>query len=361
MTFTRDHGDMSDPRDRAGSPETTQPPARPEGVARFQGVRTQKRAIPIETLGGRVISGIRARDDGLATLARVQHGRLSRAQLIGLGYTDDEIQTLIRRRRLHRVHRGVYAVGHVADVALGAEAAALLACGGGAVLSHLTALRIHGLLPLDPSARIDVLVGQRHSNDRRPGILVHRTRWFPRNHVRLVSGLPVTVPERALLDSAPALTNRRLERALEEVLALRTTSLRKVRDMVSCAHGQPGQGLLRALIHARVRPTVTESEAEESFLELIRAAGLPAPQLQASLHGYRVDAYWPEARLAVEIDGFQWHTTKAAFERDRRKQRALQSHGIEVSRITWQQISEEQLELVAHVTRRIVLRTQAAG
>jgi very-short-patch-repair endonuclease len=79
------------------------------------------------------------------------------------------------------------------------------------------------------------------------------------------------------------------------------------------------------------------------------------------VHGFRIDAYWPEARFAVEIDGFQWHgRTKTAFERDRRKQQVLPEHEIEVARTTWDQITEEPLQLVAHVSQRLALRTATA-
>jgi very-short-patch-repair endonuclease len=251
-------------------------------------------------------------------------------------------------------------VGHTATVPLAAEAAALLAVGNQAVLSHRAALRLHRLLPPDLRAAIDVTLAPTASAHPRRGIRVHRSRTLVAGYIRTTSNLPVTVPERALLDAAPALTDRQLERALDEALALRITSQTKLTRILADANGHPGRGKLAAAVATRglspTTSTVTESEAEERFLGVIRAAGLPAPQLQVQLYGYRVDAYWPQAKLAVEIDGFQWHSTKAAFERDRRKQLTLQAHGIEVTRITWELITERQLEMVAHISRRIAER-----
>ena len=295
-------------------------------------------------------------DRGLAQLASVQRGCVSRTQLAQLGYTNARVQTLVRHGWLQRLHQGVYAVGHRAELPLRAETAALLAVHHPSAISHLSALRLHGLLPAQPHAPIEITVGDRHNHECRPGIRLHRTQWLPPGHVRLLEGLPVSAPERALLDSAPLLSPRQLERALDEALAIRLTSPAKLFKLVADGRGYPGHARLAAIVGERRQVTVTESQAEERFLALIRDAGLPPPLLQAELYGYRIDAYWPESRFAVEIDGFQWHVTKTAFERDRRKQRVLQDHGIEVSRITWHQIVGEPLPLIAHVARRIALR-----
>jgi len=295
----------------------------------------------------------------IAETARAQRGHISYAQLRTAGFTSDRIRTLQTDGTLHRVHHAVYAVGHTAKVPLGAETAALLAFGGRAALSHLTALRLHGLLRPDEQAAIDVTVAAEASAHRRRGIQVHRSRTLTKRQIKSISGLPVTVAERALLDSAPLLTRFQLGRAFDEAIARRATSFTKVAELVGRHRGHPGQGKLVELVDQRRFPTVTESEAEDRFLALIADAGLPAPRTQVRMHGFRIDAYWPQARFAVEIDGFQWHgRTKTAFERDRRKQQVLQEHGIEVARTTWDQITEESGRLVAHVAGRLAVRTQ---
>jgi very-short-patch-repair endonuclease len=247
-------------------------------------------------------------------------------------------------------------------VPLGAETAAILALRRPAVLSHLTALRLHGLSHPDERAPIDVSIADGGNAPSRPGIQVHRSRTLTKRQIRSIAGLPVTVPERALLDSAPLLTEYQLSRAFDEAIARRLTSYAKVAELVARHHGHPGQGKLAVLVAQRRSPTVTESEAEERFLALILAAGLPAPRTQVQMHGFRIDAYWPQARFAVEIDGFQWHDrTKTSFERDRRKQQVLQQQGIEVARTTWDQITEKRLQLVAHISSRLALRTTEAS
>jgi very-short-patch-repair endonuclease len=299
----------------------------------------------------------------MAEIAREQRGHISYAQLLTAGFTADQIRTLQTDGTLHRIHHGVYAVGHLAAIPLGPEAAAILAFQGRAALSHLTALRLYGLLPAEHEAVVDVTIRREGSAHRRRGIRVHRSRTLTDRQIRSLAGLPVTRPERALLDSAPLLTEHQLGRAFDEAIARRLTSYTKLAELVGRHLGHPGQAKLAALVKQRRFPTVTESEAEDRFLALIAEAGLPAPRTQVQMHGFRIDAYWPQARFAVEIDGFQWHNrTKTSFERDRRKQQVLQEHGIEVARTTWAQITEERLQLVAHVAGRLAARrTESVG
>jgi very-short-patch-repair endonuclease len=286
---------------------------------------------------------------------------MRREQLIAAGLTASQIKVRIERRQIRTVHCGVYTVNYGNEPKMFRETAALLACGGQVALSHASALQAWGVLAAGVGEPVDITVFRGGSRNQL-GIRVHRSRTLTRAQVRTVAGLPVTVPERALLDSAPLLAPRQLERALDEALARRLTSFTKVKEMAASHRGHPGYGRLAALVETRRFSTATESEAEERFLALMREAGLPTPQTQVEMHGFRVDVYWPQARLAVEIDGLQWHNrTKKSFERDRRKQQVLQDHEIEVARTTWEQITEERLQLVAHISRRLAQRTIVAS
>ncbi|MFL5859458.1 MAG: endonuclease domain-containing protein, partial [Solirubrobacteraceae bacterium] len=93
------------------------------------------------------------------------------------------------------------------------------------------------------------------------------------------------------------------------------------------------------------------SGAEERVLALIRAARLPEPLVNARVGGYELDFFWPQARFALEVDGFRFHAGRAAFERDRSKDRDLRNVGIDVMRVTWRQIEREPFALVASVAR----------
>jgi len=317
----------------------------------------------------RLVDGLRvvtldagSADAKLAQLAAAQRGLANRRQLLAAGLSPRQIQVRLAREQLRTVHRGVYAVGRGQEPEWFRETAALLACGDHAALSHLAAIRLWGLLPLPPDTEIDVTTVGGWGGRTQSGVRAHRSHTLTTRQVRQLDGLPVTAPERTLLDASLLLTERQLERALDEALARRLTSLTKLAEQLVRHRGHAGSGSLRAMVEARRFSTATESEAEERFLALMREAGLPTPRTQVEMHGFRVDVYWPQARLAVEIDGLQWHNrTKKSFERDRRKQQVLQEHEIEVARTTWEQITGKQLQLVAHVSGRLAIRTTVAS
>src|SRR5439155_7001027 len=128
----------------------------------------------------------------------------------------------------------------------------------------------------------------------------------------------------------------------------------QIRDVLDRAEGRHGTTVLARLIDDRTRSTtISRSEAEERMLALIRRAQLPAPEMNADLHGYSVDFLWRQHRLVVEVDGHTYHTTKSAFERDRRKDATLQSAGWLVIRFTWQQIHDEPYAVIAQLAQAL--------
>jgi very-short-patch-repair endonuclease len=246
----------------------------------------------------------------------------------------------------------VYAVGHLAPVEFGDEVAALLAIHARAFLSYLTAARIWKLLPRPTQPPIELtVIGQ--AARKRPGIRVHRTRRLHPQETRIRHGLPVTSPARTLLDIAGSVSPRELERALDEALIRNLVRLNQISEVVERAATERGRGVLKALVEDRTHSTLTRSEAEESFLALIRKADLPAPEVNVHLHGYQVDFFWRERRLVVEIDGYQFHSSHSAFERDRRKDRRLKGGGIGVLRFSATQVTREPLATVAAVAHAL--------
>jgi very-short-patch-repair endonuclease len=118
-------------------------------------------------------------------------------------------------------------------------------------------------------------------------------------------------------------------------------------EIAKTLDGQRGAAALRRALYDE--PTLTRSEAERRLLKLIAAADLPAPMTNVRVHGLEVDLLWPKERLIVEVDGFAFHSTRAAFERDRRRDARLQARGYRVLRITWRQIVHEPQAVVARV------------
>lgn len=147
---------------------------------------------------------------------------------------------------------------------------------------------------------------------------------------------------------------RDLERALDEALVRRLIDRRRLLAALARAPGRHGAAPLRALLRRDGGPTLTRSEAEERVLYLVRTAGLPRPEVNRRVEGHEVDLYWRHERLVVEIDGWRYHSSHTAFERDRRRDADLGAAGLRVMRVTWRQIVDEREALVAHLVRALM-------
>ena len=297
-------------------------------------------------------------EERIATLGTAQYGRVARWQLRDAGFTDDMIRSRANNGTLIRVGQGVYAVGHVAPVQFAGEVAALLMAPPGTLLSHLTAARMWRLHnPTSPvPLPVDILVHD-GGGRRRPGIREHRTEQGYRLGQVFVHDLPLTTPEQTLLDIAPLVSTRELERALDEALALGLTSRQRVSEASRRDLRRPGSATLRALTASRGPLSRTRSQAEERFLALIREAELPPPEINVRLHGFTVDFFWRQAGVVVEIDGYRWHSSRSAFERDRRKDVTMRDAGLSLTRLTWEAMDRRPLAIVAGLARDLAIRT----
>jgi very-short-patch-repair endonuclease len=235
---------------------------------------------------------------------------------------------------------------------LAREMAALLACGPGAALSHRTAAWIWRILEL-ANELIEVTVSR--TNRNRPGLIVHRSRSLRPEDIRLHRGIPVTGPARTLLDLAEVVTARELERAFDRAIAQRLTTYPGMAAAVQRATGHRGVRAVRDLLARSEEPAITRSEAEERFLALTRDAGLPAPEVNAHVGGHMVDFLWADRRLVVEIDGYRFHSSRTAFERDRLRDAELNANGFRVIRITWRQLVEEPMAVIARLAQALAV------
>lgn len=278
-------------------------------------------------------------DEAIAELAERQHGVVARAQLVALGLGRGAIDERLKKKRLHRVHRGVYAVGYRGRTRTGWWMAAVLACGPGAVLSHRCAAALWGILEGWPTI-VDVSVPR--PLGPRDGIRVRRAS-IAADERTVHAGIPVTTVARTLLDLAAVLDLHQLNRALERAEALRLADGTPLVALVERHRGRRGTANLRAAMKEGIRPVVTKSELERRFLTFIDEAGLPRPRtnvwLQVGDDWVEVDCAWAEQRLIVELDSRAYHRSVQAFERDRRRDRALLVGGWRVSRVTERAIS----------------------
>ena len=275
-------------------------------------------------------------DQRLARLAGRQYGVVSRAQLYEIGFDNPALERRIAAGRLHRLHRGVYAVGHTIVPPRGRWLAAVLSCGDGAVLSHRSAAALWGIRP-NSTAKVDVTVSHTSGVRSRGAVIVHRSRRPVEALKR--DGIPVTTPGRTLLDLATALPRRQLEKAAEMAEALRL-------DVV-VDDGHPGARRLRDASGHDLGHT-TRSPLEDEFLELCDRYEIPRPCVNAIVEGFEVDFCWPDERLIVETDGRQ-HLTRAAFERDRARDALLTALDWRVMRFTRRQVRRDGATVVARV------------
>ncbi len=294
-------------------------------------------------------------DRWIALLATRQHGVVSRGQLVALGLSGRAIEHRLARGRLHLAHRGVYFVGHPVEAPLARETAALFACGDGAVLSHTSAATLWGIRrPDEDRSEINVTVTGGSRRRRRIGLAIHVVAALEPSEVDVRHGLTVTSPVRTLVDLASVLDQRDLARCLEEAQIRRLLRRERLRESLDRRRGARGTRMLRELLNVGENPSLTRSEAERLLLDLVRAARLPRPETNVRVGGYEIDALWSQERLAVEVDGYAYHRTRAAFERDRRRDADLQAAGLRVMRITWLQLTNERDSVVARLAQALV-------
>jgi very-short-patch-repair endonuclease len=239
--------------------------------------------------------------------------------------------------------------------------AAVLACGTGALLSHVSAGSSWGLTrPASGFGPCDVGVFTAH-RIRRPGIRVRRKIRFVPSDRAEVRGIPVTAPGRTVVDLAAILAGRELEQVVARAEREGLVTLGDLSSMLVRHRGRPGIPLLRALLNTGQSPALTRSEAEERLLGLIREARLPMPETNVRIDPYEVDFLWPADGIVVEVDGFRFHASRARFESDRRRDMDLATRGIHVLRLTWRQITTEPLATVAQIAQALAMARTKRG
>jgi predicted transcriptional regulator of viral defense system len=268
-------------------------------------------------------------------VARAQHGIITRAQLLALGFSDEAIKHRLARGRLRRIHAGVYALGQMPLSQKGEWMAAVLACDKTAALSHDSAAALWQLTKVATGAvHVSVLGG----SGSREGIDVHR-----RIALRATTkdGIRVTTPAQTLIDVAAKWERSRLEQAIGEADLRRIVTLRALRTAATRA-GKSGAPLRVVIERATFR--VTQSELEREFLRVVKRAGLPLPDTQARFGRTRVDFYWPEIGLVVEADGGDFHRTAIQQTEDRKRDQAHLRAGRTPMRVTHAQAFKEAAE-----------------
>ncbi|MGH2954816.1 MAG: type IV toxin-antitoxin system AbiEi family antitoxin [Solirubrobacterales bacterium] len=263
--------------------------------------------------------------------------------------TDDAIDGRLRAGRLHALYQGVYLVGHAIAPPGALELGAVLACGDAAYVSHATAAYLHGFLDESHTQdEVEVTVIGRKPRPRRR-IRIHYARAINADEIGTLDGLPITSPARTILDLAARRSLDDLEQLIAEGQAQRVITEGQLRSLLARHPGRRGIRNVRHLLERDDPPARTRSRAERRFLVLIRDAGIPAPEVNVRLAPYVPDFLWRDYRVAVEVDSFRFHSGRARFEGDRRRDQDLAVAGFTVLRVTWRQLTEEPEGVVARL------------
>jgi very-short-patch-repair endonuclease len=293
-------------------------------------------------------------------LTRKQHGVVTRAQLLQLGFSPDAIKHRIWTRRLHPVAVGVYAVGRAELDKYGRWMAAVLSCGPGAVLSHESAAALWEIR-WERRGPIEVVV-PRHRFVRRPGVKVHRRSNLTRRDVTRHHGIPVTSPICTIVDLVPRLQRIAVEGMISEADSRGLVRADTVRPALEKMPSRPGLAALKRLLD-RLDFVLTDSDLERLFLPIARRAGLPKPITRRKVNSFRIDFYWPDLGLVVECDSLRYHRTQQKQTRDVLRDQIHHADGLIPLRFTHAQIAFEPKHvqsILDAVVRRLPVARRAA-
>jgi Protein of unknown function (DUF559) len=281
-----------------------------------------------------------SRGQRIARLAGRQHGVVARTQLFRIGLDRGALARRVAAGTLHPLHDGrVYAVGKSRLTKQGRYLAAVMACGSGARLSHRAAADLWGIRPADLPPEVTVAEVGRDV----PGVRIHRSRMLEPNDFTEIAGIPVTSVARTLLDLASVLKPPDLEVVVDRAERLGLFDLAAVVDVLERGRGRKGARTLRKVV-AAYEASTQKSRLERDFRRLLETApDIPAPCFNALLDGEtrtnEVDAVWAAQRLAVQVDGHEFHRTRRDRERDALSDGDLELAGYRVTRLTWDDVN----------------------
>jgi predicted transcriptional regulator of viral defense system len=293
--------------------------------------------------------GSTARERAIVDLVSAQQGVVTHAQLAEIGVGRRTLDRWLASGRLRAVHREVYAFGPRPLTKHGRWLAGVLAMGPGAFLSHASAAALWGLAADSRKVHVTAPSG-RQVRPGRKGIQVHRCAFTPEEHT-VRDGIPVATVARTLFDLAERSAPHELESAWSEAARLR---LLRVPAVARVYERRPGRRRARK----RIRPLLAAQQSydegrrsplEDRFAAFIGAHRLPPPDTNVLVDGDEVDALWAAARLIVELDSWEFHAHRAAFETDRSRDTDHLLSGYRTIRVTHRRLDREADRLAAQI------------
>jgi len=302
--------------------------------------------------------------DRINELAERQHSLIGREQALAHGMTIRQIEGRLRSGRWNIAARGVYRVAGAAQTWEQRLLAAVLAAGLGAAAARRSAAALWHLPGFHPGP-IEVTQG-RALSVRTPATRLHDSRFLPPHQIRVVDGVPTVSVERTVLDLCGSEHPKRAERALDNALAMKLTTVQQLGQMLAETgrRGREGTALTRELLAVRAADYVPPASALEALVvAVLEAYGIEQPERQASVGGTtapigRVDFIFRAARLVIEADSRRHHWSWLDVEADHRRDLLLAAAGWTIVRVNWHQLVQEPELFVAAV--RAHLRRAAA-
>ena len=271
----------------------------------------------------------------IAQIAHPQHGVITRDQLLEAGLSASGIQRRVQEGALFREHPAVYRVGHRAPNVEARYFAAVCASGSAALLRGLAAGHLLELIE-GPPPEPEVMT----TTERRiPGITTRRTRRIDARDATSVRRIPVTTVARTLVDLAAVLPPKELARAWHEAGVRYGTTPSKVEAVLTRRPNSRGAGKLRAVLRGDTK--VALSKLEQCFLELLQDHGFPLPEMNRAVGKRIVDCRWPAQQLTVELDGYHYHRSSHAWEKDHRREREARARGDDFRRYTFGDVMQD--------------------
>jgi hypothetical protein len=272
-----------------------------------------------------------------------QHGIVTRREALAAGISSKEIKGRLRKGSLLRMYPGVYRIGHRAPSTEARYLGAVRACGEGALLGGQAAGFVYRLIR-GPEPVPEVITPTQR---RVRGVITRRTRAIHPLDATTWRGIPVTTVPRTLVDLAAVLGPDDLARACHEAAVRFGTTPAQVEAVLERRPSSPGRAKLMRVL--RGDQPVTLSALERRFLRVLREAGLPLPETNRPASGRRVDCRWPDYALTVELDSYRYHSSRHAWERDRRREREAHARGDQFRRYTYGDVFEDSELMLAEL------------
>jgi very-short-patch-repair endonuclease len=323
----------------------------------------ENRALPrASPLAGSICAFQQVRGHGEAEIARLaatQHGHVHRQQFLAAGIGRGAIARRLDSGRLHQTLTFVYRLTPEPPAHLGRSMAAALRLRGSALVAGVDSAEIWKFLDTTqgpPATRpVEVLLVGRGFHQL-PGILIHRISTIARQDMRWRHGIPVTSPARTLVDLAATFDDFELEAALAAAFRHGAVRPSQFADLIARNQHAKGVGRLKALLTQTGEPHDTRSGYERRLLALIRDADLPLPNTNAYVGAHMVDMLWPDLKLVVEFDSWNFHGDRRSFETDRLRDQVLSTTDHHVMRVTARQVDVTPSALIARLAATITAR-----